>query len=264
MTDEEINKYKEVLLTLLPQTGAAIGNMRAYQLLQVQVKEQFGETITKDDYWTIRNASWDDGTVGIGRGKGGSIFLLNTQKPTPPPGTPYNNENDLYDPILQTLKDSWVKNFRIEDFVTEKTARQGSRDTGGKWTRPDLVLVTVRIYPYIPGKSIELISFEVKYLNAYGVEGVFETASHSAFAHRSYLMIYVPPGFNDAKVLDRLDSESARFGIGFYTFEDPQDWESYDLRIDAQAKNPDPFILSEFIRQQLSDHSKRQIEKWTK
>jgi hypothetical protein len=113
--------------------------------------------------------------------------------------------------------------LRIRRLRFRNYSESRETDTGGKWTRPHITLFAVRIYPYIPGKSIELVSFEIKYLGAYGVEGVFEAASHSAFTHRSYLMVQVPKGFDDPKVLDRLDGESGSFGVGFYTFEDPED-----------------------------------------
>jgi hypothetical protein len=34
------------------------------------------------------------------------------------------------------------------------------RLTGGRWTRPDLVSVAVRTYRYLPGKHMEVVTFE--------------------------------------------------------------------------------------------------------
>jgi hypothetical protein len=55
------------------------------------------------------------------------------------------------------------------------------------WTHP----VALKSFLYIPsGKILELITFEVKPENDYRIEGVFETAAHSRFSHKSYLVIY--------------------------------------------------------------------------
>jgi len=256
LTSEQINSYRSILTELLPTTGAPMGNLTARNLLKERIQQQDGLTITDDDYWAIRDALWTEGRIGTGKGKGGSLHIL-TEVPAAPA---YSKERDLYKPILRTINTSWVKDFFIEQFVSQITAHQGSRGTGGKWTRPDLIVVAVKIYPFIPGKSLELYSFEVKPLNAYGVEGVFETASHSAFAHYSYLMIHVPPGFNDHTVLDMLDDESERLRVGFYTFEDPEDFGSYDLRVEAKSHTPDPFVINDFLTLQLSAENKPRLE----
>jgi hypothetical protein len=256
LTHEEINQYKIILLDLLPQTGATIGNKAARLSLQNRVQEQHGRMITDDDYWEIRDAllSEKPRKIGIGRGQGGAIFLVDgaDQPALATAGNMYKKEFDLYEPVLATINDSWVKNYRIKSFVSEITAKQGSKSTGGKWTRPDITLFAVRRYPFVPGKTIEVISFEIKPLDSFGIEGVFETASHSAFAHRSYLMVHASGKYHDSEVLDRLDSECERFGVGFLTFKDPTKWESYYNRKEAKHRSPDPYELSEFIQAQLS------------
>src|ERR1017187_2686853 len=83
----------------------------------------------------------------------------------------------------------YVKDNRIKRFISEITASQGRRSTGGKWTRPDFTLIAVRTYSFTPGKSLEVITFEVKPDLNTALEGVFESLAHSVFAHRSYLAV---------------------------------------------------------------------------
>jgi hypothetical protein len=45
-------------------------------------------------------------------------------------------------------------------------AERGSKVTGGRWTRPDLVSVALRTYRYLPGKYLEVVTFEVKAADA--------------------------------------------------------------------------------------------------
>ena len=265
LTPEEMEKSKAILLNHVPKDGAAIGNKSARLQLMELIKEEFGKTISEDDYWTIRNSLMNDGKIIAGRGNGGSIVLVNASIPHPTESASYNKytrEADLYPPVRNTIIDAWVKNYGIDVFISEVTAMQGKRDTGGPWTRPDITLFAVRAYPYIPGKSIELITFEIKPLNSYYIGGVFETASHSAIAHRSYLMVHVSIPLDKATepLLDRLESEAGRMKVGFVTFGDPKDYETYNVRVEAVLKKPDPANLCKFINAQFSQLNKDKIQ----
>ncbi|HVN86350.1 MAG TPA: hypothetical protein VMW17_16065 [Candidatus Binatia bacterium] len=95
-----------------------------------------------------------------------------------------------------------------------QSANQGRKKPGGKWTRPDFALAAVKSFPYIPGKVLELITFEVKPADDYRIEGVFETAAHSRFSHKSCLLIYAPSGKPDTQDSERVEREYERFGLG--------------------------------------------------
>ena len=69
-------------------------------------------------------------------------------------------ETDPYPQTRDTLESFWAKERQIEPLAVEVTAPQGSRASGGRWTRPDLVSVTVRTYRYLPGKYMEVVTFE--------------------------------------------------------------------------------------------------------
>lgn len=261
---KEMEKFKVILFDLLPKDGAAIGNKAARTQLTELVEKSFGKKISEDDYWTIRNGLIDDGKIMTGRGNGGSIVRVNpsAQQPQKLVNNAYNREPDLYQPVYETITNSWAKNYGIDNFVSEITAMQGKRDTGGPWTRPDISLFAIRAYPYIPGKSIELITFEIKAINNYFIGGVFETASHHAIAHRSYLMVQISKGLENTPhpALDRLESEAGRMKVGFITFEDPTDFNTFDVRVEAHMQEPDPANLCKFINAQFSDQSKDKIQ----
>lgn len=263
LTTDDLAAYKPILMDLLPKSGATIGNKTLRPQLIAKIKKDLSKTINEDDYWAIRDALIMDGKIKSGRGNGGAVYLVNITavQPTLPTSTKYKTETDLYAPLYKTISDSWVKNYGIEDFVSQITANQGSRSTGGKWTRPDITLFAVRIYPFIPGKSVELITFEIKPLYAFGVEGVFEAASHSSFAHRSYLMLHVPKDYENQDIFDRLDKEAERFGVGFLTFEDPTDWDTFNIRVEAEHKSPDPTELCSFISVQMTQENRAKIER---
>jgi hypothetical protein len=71
------------------------------------------------------------------------------------------SEKSLYSPIIETLRSAWVAEHEIQDFVMDLTASQGGRATGGKWSRPDITLACSNEYKYVPGRFVELRTFEV-------------------------------------------------------------------------------------------------------
>lgn len=259
---EDLESLKKILMEILPQDGQSLGNTKARREFVKAAKRQLNLELDDEAYWDIRNRLIEDGEVKTGRGKGGSIHRTTVSIPqAKPSATIYKTESDLYLPVQETINKSWVKNYGIEDFVSEITAQQGGRVTGGKWTRPDISLFAIRIYPYVPGKSVELITFEIKHVGAYGVEGVFETAAHSAFAHRSFLMLYVPNDSDNFEGSERLTKEAERFGVGLVTFEDPKDWDTYNIRVEAEHKTPDPSELCDFIKVQFAPERREKIQR---
>lgn len=195
ISEETEKKASSVLLSLLPKDGRRIGNLKLLDEFLQESKARLSENFDEDVYWNIRNVLIEEGKLERGRGKGGSVRLVDgstQQKKARARG--YQKESALYDRFHQTIQKEWVQEYDITDYVSEVSANRGRRDAGGKWTVPDVTLVSVDNYPFVPGKSVEVITFEIKPADAYGVEGVYETASHSAFATKSYLALHVPSG----------------------------------------------------------------------
>ncbi len=48
----------------------------------------------------------------------------------------------------------------MDDHVAKITAQQGAKL--GKWTRPDIVVASIKSYTYVHGKQFDLVTFEVK------------------------------------------------------------------------------------------------------
>jgi hypothetical protein len=118
----------------------------------------------------------------------------------------------------------------------------------------------VRIFPFLPGKSLEVITFEVKPLNYFGVDGVFEAAAFSVFAQRSYLAVQVPENLGDSEDFDRLLRECKRFGIGLMTFVQPDNWETFEEVLIPEHRPPDPAETNAFISTQIAEEHKRRLQ----
>lgn len=258
-TDELKRKQglKKLLLKLIPEDGGSVGNM--YLLKQVK-KQGFSE----ENYWDIRNALIEEGKIAKGRGMGGSVSRVVEAKvsPTAMKGIKrYPPERLLYEPCRKVITEFWVKdnNLEVRKTFVEVTAHQGRKATGGKWTRPDITVVTVRSYPFIPTKIVDIISFEIKPANDTDVKGVFETASHTKFAHKSYLAIHLPSVETSDMARLRLQEECERFGVGLIFFEKPDNWTTYDIVLEPKRQNPAPEDINSFISQQISRKGQQEI-----
>lgn len=180
---------------------------------------------------------------------------------SPDRGRRHGRELDLYEPVAQVIATDWARAHDISPVAVEITALQGSRQTGGRFTRPDIVCVEIRTYEYLPRKDLEVITFEVKRAGVADVVCVLEALAHRRAATRSYVLVHVP--------IDRIQPTAAgvdhtvRFarqqGIGVVTFADPRDYDTWTERCEARLVEPDPHELNAFITNQLSGAARRGI-----
>jgi hypothetical protein len=246
-----------MLLSLVPRDGKSIGNKMLLQDLRKEAKDD----IPDESYWEIRNDLIIQGLIEKGRGYGGSVHRVKDVVPEEGVAKKHRiREADLYSMVSQYIEKTWVKDNGISQFVLERTASQGRKKTGGKWTRPDFALIALKSFAYIPGKVLELITFEVKPENDYRIEGVFETAAQSRFSTKSYLLIHLPDGAPDKEEFKRVERECERFGLGLIMFKDPQDWSTYSTLQEAERRNPDPADVNSFITSQLSKDNQNHIQ----
>jgi hypothetical protein len=261
MDQLRLDELKKQLLDLVP-----VGSSKGNAAVRDELKRVEGNALLSDEeFWLVRNALIDDGVLERGRGRGGSVHRVESQVPVAQPSEPSlapPPEADYYDSFLTAVQNGYVKDNDIKRYVAEVTARQGRRKTGGKWTRPDITLVAIRTFSYLP-KQLEVISFEIKPSLGSALEGVFEAAAHTAFAHRSYLAFPNPsPDPNEpfeSPLFDRVIDECERFGIGLILFGEKVEWDSFDFQVTARRHNPDPTSVDRFINTQLSTENERDL-----
>lgn len=277
LTDKQVETLAGHMRGLVPADGTRIGNKTLSEEFLERI-HQVPEFVTADDddYWFVRDALIAKGELEKGKGKGGSVRLILNEVeqanvaeaevvaeteavPIQQDDAVAQREIDLYEPLHQTLRNYWVKVAGIKFFVSNITAQQGRRVTGGKWTRPDITFVAVRVYPFIPGRSVEVITFEIKPLDYFGVDGVFEAAAFTAFAQRSYLVIQISEGLEDNEDFDRVQQECKRFGIGLMTFVEAANGDTLEEVVSPALHSPDPAATSVFISRQMSSEQKQEL-----
>lgn len=260
LDDNPSNDVKVMILGMVPSNGSSVGNMAL-------IKKLARKKIPPDSYWASRNELIQEGKLIKGRGQGGSVSL--PEKPQAKRTDPdfrkkYKKERDLYLPFDRTVRDYWIKDNNIEAkrCIVQITADQGGKKTGGKWTRPDISIVAVNTFRFVPGKSLDVITFEIKPANDLDIIGVFETASHSRFAAKSYLAVHLPSGKTQdlEPQIEVLTKECERFGIGFMYFEDPDDPGTWETIVEPTRKTPDPAEVDNFLSIQISKRNQDELQ----
>jgi len=257
---------QQTLFAALPADGTTISN----PTLQGRLGWD------SDRYFRSRDALVDMGLVVRGRGRGGVVRRVLTDSAVEertvavvvdagadPASTAaaveavVKNELVLYEPMRRVIATDWAKDHRRDPLAVEITALQGRRATGGMWSRPDIVSVEVRTFAYVPGKYLEVATFEVKAANAINVQAVYEALAHRRAATHSYVLLHVPADQSE-QVEDAVAdvAEAARtHGIGVVTAADPDDYDTWEEREEARRVEPDPERLNAFVATQLSENT---------
>ena len=158
---------------------------------------------SEEEYWRLREKLLEEGLIIRGRGRGGSVILVeeentesNSKNEDPVSGAietlAAEKESDLYEPCLTVLREKWAQERNLHDVHVEITASQGRKKTGGIWTRPDIAAISVRTFTHWPGRIFDIWTFEIKPRWQFNVTGVFEAAAHSRSATHSYAMFQLP------------------------------------------------------------------------
>lgn len=256
MTEEETQ-----LFNLLPADGSYVTNP--------DVRQRLGWDA--DRYWAVRNSLIDQNLLAVARGRGGLVSRIVAQQAQPPaavlpeaPPVAPVREEDLYQPVSIVLGGEWAKEKRLERWIVHTTARQGRRDTGGKWSRPDLVVVTQSVYPYVPGRHFDVITFEVKPVDALDVTAVYEALAHLRAATKAYILLHVPDA--DAERLEDMLSEicleAKRHGVGVITFNVPGDFAGWEEMVEPLRQEPDPRRLNDFLATQFEAGHLETLLRW--
>lgn len=246
-----------ILLSTVRDFGGKAGN--------VSLRRHLAASGWDDEtYWRVRDELLRKGEIILFRCRGGGVALK--QSPVAEDGKskekePVGGEARHYDELAEILRDQWCKDLDFEDFIVEITARQGGKITGGAWTRPDIVVVNVGTFRHVPGKHLDVITFEVKEAHSADVKAVHEASAHLRAATKAYLLIV---GKLDEEQQERIKLEAQRQGIGIILVPESKEHAEWEYPVDPKQQIVDPANIDEFIEIQLSQKAARKIERWSK
>ncbi|MBO6936773.1 MAG: hypothetical protein JJ863_17520 [Deltaproteobacteria bacterium] len=222
------------------------------------LQEALGWEDEIDRYWEAQRRARDFGLIQVGPGRGGTLRLAGRAKLVAAPSIDAS-ESRYYEPLRRTLVRHWVKENNLDQCVVDITAYQGSKDTGGIWSRPDLTVFSLRQFDLLPGHYFDVWTFEVKPPDSWDITVVHEALAHARFATRPYALVVLPPSLHEDPHQDLRFVEcvkaARKHGVGFMTVDKPSDFETWVTWVEPERHDPDPQLTHDFLTQQLSDRA---------
>jgi len=220
----------------------------------------------EEKYFKVRQALIEEGLVEVGGGKGGSVHVLGDKEGEAEQADEFlepEYEKDHYLQVVGKLEKQLKQDF--QDAVVERTAHQGGKLTGGKWSRPDILALTVQRFEYIVQDEFISRSYEIKRGDVVDTDAVAEAAGHQRIAQLAYLVV-VPHGDNKAifepTYIKRrtLERECLKTGVGLILIPDYKSESDIELAVDASVTKVDHRDVNSTIGLLFSEPKRKQIK----
>lgn len=225
-------------------------------------------------YWAAHGRGIEQGKIIKGGGQGGSVKLSDIENPITQAmnadGEDSTREADLYPHAHKVIRDSWAQEANYDEHIAEVTAAQGRANTGGKWSRPDVSVLAIKAFPYLPSRIFEIITFEIKPDGQTTVEGVFEALSHQQFASKSFVIFHIKDENSASHFIEKIPNSeriihtARKHGVGIIVAQNIADWDTWEEIVPAERCNPNPEQANRFIATCFSEEARETIIKWHK
>ena len=158
------------------------GGGRENTIGPVVLREKLG--IEKPEFERRKKTLQDYGLIATVQG--GGIYRLPRDD---------GSEISYYKPIRRELELYWAEQPKREYHLRQRFLRvldthHGGARPDGRWARPDATLIGGKVLPYLPGKFLDVITFEVKL--GMPVEGLYEALAHRRRANFAYVICVYP------------------------------------------------------------------------
>jgi hypothetical protein len=171
-------------------------------------------------------------------------------------------EKELYEHVAHYIEIRFSEGIRPRHGPlfrrVEITALKGDMGSG-KWTRPDLCMLSLWRYKYGTHLNLDVYGFEVKKSGKIGVDAVHETLAHTRLVNYAYLT--VPCASDDEDWLPPVLESCNLHGVGLITFLDVRNVNSFRIITSAKRFDPSPNALDNFIKTRFSDPVRSELLK---
>lgn len=230
-------------------------------LLWVQIPRLNGHP--SDEYWAAEQKLVDEGRIERRRGRNGGIQLLPPvaghfdAEPLEPEAVEVaeqDREINHYEPALDQILANWMEQPGFTHVFGAVTGLQGRRHTGGRWSRPDIVLCTVSEWLFSSRPEGDVRTIEVKRFEATDVLAVYEALSHKARSHYAYLLIVGFPSSltpDQQADFDNLLAVAGKNGVGVITAQNSSDWRTWEFQLDPTRSDADHQAIHQLLLDQV-------------
>lgn len=211
-------------------------------------------TGNNEEYWTAEQSLVDEKKVERRRGRRGGIYLISDRPDTAAESPEDRMERGHYAKLLRQIETHWTEQPGLKHVFAAVTALQGRRATGGRWTRPDLVICTITEWVFSSRPEADVRTIEVKRFEALDVMGVYEALSHKSRSHYSYLLIVDYPSEltpDQHSTMDAVLGAAGQNGVGVITVEDSDDFSTWDFQLDPSRSSADNAAVNQLLLDQF-------------
>lgn len=134
-------------------------------------------------------------------------------------------------------------------FLVRDTSTIGPRR--GRWARPDFIVVSAMEFKYLPGKQVDVHSFELKTEAGGTAESVYEALAHTRFTHFGHLVWHLPRESRAEARLAEVESHCEEHGVGLIRMFDPNDPHAFEILLDPVRKPTRPLAVDGFLDSRL-------------
>ena len=228
----------------------------------------------KDLYYDAEQELVDEGHIERCRGPKGGIKLVqrgDSQSQIDPESNDstaeesLRKEKDHYALVVRQIKEHWTEERSVKHVYVAKTADQGARKTGGRWSRPDITLCTVSEWIFLARPEGEVITIEIKLFDDVDVTGVYEALAHKSCSHYSYLMIVNFPKqelvHEKKENFDKIMVAATRHGIGIIKVLNSDDWNTWEFLLEPTRSDAAPQEINDFLYGQFPKSERDEFER---
>ena len=163
-----------------------------------------------------------------------------------------SDETYYYKPIMRELELNWAEQPGREYHQRQRflrvldTHHQGA--TAGRWRRPDITLLGGKVLRYLPGKFLDVVTFEVKW-GGMPIEGLYEALAHRRRANFAYVVCVWPEDWRPPSPTEQatMVAEATRQGIGVILARQEDDYQRWEELVEPVRHEPDPQHLHDFL-----------------
>jgi hypothetical protein len=248
------------LLALLPDDGSPVPN----RVMLAMIARRLEARVDPEIYSGIVDSLANGGKIGRSRGQGGKVFLVQSPEPTKrsEPEPAGWSELALMEKLAEYLAGTFRRLIDIPPdaaWIVADTSNIGPRT--GQWARPDFVAVSVMRFRLLPGRQVDVHSFELKTESGGTVQAVHEALAQTRFTHFGYLVWHVPDRSRAEARLPEIEQHCEVHGIGLIVIREPNDYETWEVRLDPEQKSTTPATIDAFLLSRFSDRQRAELAK---
>lgn len=250
------------ILSLLPEDGAPV----VHRVMRTMLARRLERRIDPDLYFAAVDQLTKAKIIGRARGRGGSMFLAGATDEVVAPPSPASveewSEARLMTPLRCYLENHFSQSLDLppgSTCIVVDTSSKGPKN--GQWARPDFVFISVMRFQLVPGRQVDVHSFELKAEAGGTVQAVHEALAQTRFTNFGHLAWHVPFGSRAEAKLPEIVNQCEMHGIGLLVIRDPNDYRTWETFLDPAPKRTSPATIDAFLLSRLSSEQQEKLRR---